>query len=81
VFRTFMDLFFVVSVALTVLAVIFIPCIILSLALLLVLGIDDRFVNPVVTYIAFPEAVVISGYLLVRYRRQITEIIESITPW
>jgi len=76
-----MDLFFVVSVALTVLAVIFIPCIILSLALLLVLGIDDRFVNPVVTYIAFPEAVVISGYLLVRYRRQITEIIESITPW
>ncbi|WP_240349649.1 hypothetical protein [Pseudomonas putida] len=76
-----MELIYVVSVAFTVLALVFIPCAILSLGMLLVLGIDDRFVEPVVTYIAFPEAVVISGYLLVRYRRQITEIIESITPW
>ncbi|MFK0094671.1 hypothetical protein [Pseudomonas sp. NPDC090592] len=45
------------------------------------LGIDDRFVSPVVAYIAFPEAVIISGYLLFHYWRQITEIIKSITPW
>lgn len=76
-----MDLIFVASVALTVLTLIFIPCAILSLGVLLVLGIDDRFVSPVVAYVALPEAIVISGYLLLRYWRQITEIIESITPW
>lgn len=76
-----MDLIFVASVALAVVTLIFIPCAILSLGVLLVLGIDDRFVSPVVAYIAFPESVVISGYLLLRYWRQITEIIESITPW
>lgn len=80
-FRTFMDLIFVVSVAFTVLVFIFIPCVILCLGALLVLGIDDRFVSPVVTYIAFPEAVIISGYLLLHYWRQITEIIKAITPW
>ncbi|MDH1692601.1 hypothetical protein [Pseudomonas sp. GD03766] len=79
--RTLVELIYVVTLASTVLALVFIPCAILSLAILLVFGIDDRFVNPVVTYIAFPEAVVISGYLLLRYWRQITEIIESITPW
>ncbi|HDS1803071.1 TPA: hypothetical protein QEM76_005854 [Pseudomonas putida] len=76
-----MELIYVVSVAFTVLALVFIPCAILSLGMLLVLGIDDRFVNPIVAYIAFPEAVVISGYLLLRYWRQITEIIQSISPW
>lgn len=80
-FRTFMDLIFVVSVAFTVLALVFIPCVILSLGMLLVLGIDDRFVSPVVAYVALPEAIAISGYLMLRYWRQITEIIESITPW
>ncbi|MCC9009424.1 hypothetical protein K7A70_24945 [Pseudomonas putida] len=80
-FRTFMELIFVVSVAFTVLAFIFIPCVILSLGVLLVLGIDDRFVSPVVAYIAFPEAVIISGYLLLHYWGQITEIIKSIAPW
>ncbi|HDS1765391.1 hypothetical protein LU674_017905 [Pseudomonas alloputida] len=80
-FRTFMDLIFVVSVAFTVLAFVLIPCMILSLGVLLMLGIDDRFVSPVVAYIAFPEAVIISGYLLLHYWRQITEIIKSITPW
>lgn len=81
VFRTLMELIYVVSVVFTVLALVFIPCVILSLGMLLILGIDDRFVSPVVAYIAFPEAVVISGYLLLRYWRQIIEIIESITPW
>lgn len=81
VFRTLMELIYVVSVVFTVLALVFIPCAILSLGVLLILGIDDRFVSPVVAYIAFPEAVVISGYLLLRYWRQIIEIIESITPW
>lgn len=76
-----MDLIYVVSVAFTVLALVFIPCAILSLGVLLVLGIDDRFVSPVVAYIAFPEAVVISGYLLLCYWKQITEIIESFRPW
>ncbi|WP_232968610.1 hypothetical protein [Pseudomonas putida] len=76
-----MDLIYVVSVAFTVLALVFIPCAILSLGVLLVLGIDDRFVSPVVAYVALPEAIVISGYLLLRYWRQIIEIIESITPW
>lgn len=80
-FRTFIDLIFLVSVSFTVLAFVFILSKILSLGVLLVLGIDDRFVSPAVAYIAFPEAVVISGYLLLRYWRQITEIIESITPW
>ncbi|MBI6884304.1 hypothetical protein JEU22_10310 [Pseudomonas putida] len=80
-FRTLMDLIYVVSVAFTVLALVFIPCAILSLGVLLVLGIDDRFVSPVVAYVALPEAIVISGYLLLRYWRQIIEIIESITPW
>ncbi|MCC9005558.1 hypothetical protein [Pseudomonas putida] len=32
--------------------------------MLLVLGIDDRYVSPVVAYIAFSESVIISGYLL-----------------
>jgi len=81
VFRTLMDLIFVVSVALTVLAFIFIPCTIMSLGVLFVLGIDDRFVSPVVAYIALPEAVIISGYLLLHCWRQITEIIKSIAPW
>ncbi|UVL05971.1 hypothetical protein [Pseudomonas sp. B21-047] len=76
-----MELNYVVSVAFTVLVLVFIPCAILSLGVLLVLGIDDRFVSPVVAYVALPEAIVISGYLLLRYWRQITEIIESITPW
>lgn len=49
--------------------------------MLLVLGIDDRYVSPVVAYIAFSESVIISGYLLLHYWRQITEIIKSITPW
>ncbi|GLO16071.1 hypothetical protein PPUJ20028_46570 [Pseudomonas putida] len=80
-FRTLMDLIFVASVALTVLTLIFIPCAILSLGVLLVLGIDDRFVSPVVAYVALPEAIVISGYLLLRYWRQITDIIKSFTPW
>ncbi|POG10556.1 hypothetical protein BGP84_12800 [Pseudomonas putida] len=80
VFRTVMELIFVVSVAVTVLAFVFLPCMILSLGALLVLGIDDRFVSPVVAYIAFPEAVVISGYLLLRYWRQITEFVKSISP-
>ncbi|MFG0766836.1 hypothetical protein ACF8Q9_08175 [Pseudomonas sp. TYF_15] len=76
-----MELIHVVILAFTVLVIVFIACAILCLGMLLVLGIDDRFVNPVVTYIAFPEAVVISGYLLLRYRRQITDIIQSISPW
>lgn len=80
-FRTLMELIHVVILAFTVLVLVFVACAILSLGILLVLGIDDRFVNPVVTYIAFPEAVVISGYLLLRYRRQITDIIQSISPW
>lgn len=80
-FRTFMELMYVVSVAFTVLAFIFLPCMILSLGALLVLGIDDRFVSPVVAYIAFPVTVVISGYLLLRFWKQITEIIQSISPW
>ena len=58
-----MELIYVVSLAFTVLALVFIPCAILSFGMLLVLGIDDRFVNPVVAYIVLPEAVVISGYL------------------
>lgn len=81
VFRTLMELIYVVSVVFTVLALVFIPCVILSLGMLLILGIDDRFVSPVVAYIALPEAVVINGYLLLRYWRQIIETIESITPW
>ncbi|MBP2838650.1 hypothetical protein A3L25_010220 [Pseudomonas putida] len=81
VIRTLMELIHVVILAFTVVGLVFIPCAILSLGMLLVLGIDDRFVNPVVTYIAFPEAVVISGYLLLRYWRQITDIIKSFTPW
>lgn len=80
-FRTLMELIHVVILAFTVLVLVFVACAILSLAILLVLGIDDRFVNPVVTYITFPEAVVISGYLLLRCRRQITDIIQSISPW
>ncbi|WEK29605.1 MAG: hypothetical protein P0Y58_22335 [Candidatus Pseudomonas phytovorans] len=75
-----MELIFSVSVAMTVFAVVLLPCIILCLGVLLVLGIDDRFVNPVVAYVAFPEAVVISGYLLLRYWRQITEFVRSISP-
>lgn len=80
-FRTVMELIFVVSVAVTVLAFIFLPCMILSLGVLLVLGIDDRFVSPVVAHVAFPEAVVISGYLLPRYWRQISRFIKSNSPW
>ncbi len=80
-FGTVMELIFVVSVAVTVLAFVILPCMILSLGVLLLLGIDDRFVSPVMAYIALPEAVVISGYLLVRYWWQITDIIKSITPW
>ncbi|EMR47949.1 hypothetical protein [Pseudomonas putida] len=80
-FRTLMELIFAVSVAMTVFTVVLFPCIILCLGVLLVLGIDDRFVNPVVAYVALPEAVVNSGYLLLHYWRQITEIIKSITPW
>ncbi|MGJ7547607.1 hypothetical protein [Pseudomonas alloputida] len=76
-----MDLIYVMSVAFTVLAFVSIPCVILCLGVLLVLGIDDSFVSPVVAYIAFPEAVGISGYLLLHYWRQITEMIKSITPW
>lgn len=68
-----MELIFMVSVAVTALAFIFIPCVIMCLGLLLVLGIYDRFVSPVVAYIAFPEAVMISVYLLLHYWRQITE--------
>ncbi|EJN39665.1 hypothetical protein PMI38_00897 [Pseudomonas sp. GM84] len=75
-----MELIFVVSAAMTVFTVVMFPCIILCLGVLLVLGIDDRFVNPVVAYVAFPEAVVISGYLLLRYWRQITELVRSISP-
>lgn len=75
-----MGLIFAVSVAMTVFTVVLLPCIILCLRVLLVLGIDDRFVNPVVAYVAFPEAVVISGYLLLRYWRQITEFVRSISP-
>lgn len=77
--KTVMELIFVVSVAFTVLAFIFLPCLLLSLGVLLVLGIDDRFVSPVVAYVAFPEAVVISGYLLLRYWRQISEFVRSIS--
>ena len=79
-FRTVMELIFAVSVAMTVFTVVLFPCIILCLGVLLVLGIDDRFVSPVVDYVAFPEAVVISGYLLLRYWRQITELVRSISP-
>jgi hypothetical protein len=75
-----MELIFAVSVAMTVFTVVLLPCIILCLGVLLVLGIDDRFVNPVVAYVAFPEAVVISGYLLLRYWRQISEFVRSISP-
>ncbi|QKL01296.1 hypothetical protein GEV39_07675 [Pseudomonas sp. NY5710] len=75
-----MELIFAVSVAMTVFTVVLISCIILCLGLLLVLGIDDRFVNPVVAYVAFPEAVVISGYLLLHYWRQISEFVSSISP-
>lgn len=75
-----MELIFAVSVAMTVFTVVLFPCIILCLGVLLVLGIDDRFVNPVVAYVAFPEAVVISGYLLLRYWRQISEFVRSISP-
>lgn len=78
--RTVMELIFAVSVAMTVFTVVLFPCIILCLGVLLVLGIDDRFVNPVVAYVAFPEAVVISGYLLLRYWRQISEFVRSISP-
>jgi len=74
-------LIFAVSVAMTVFAVVLQPCIILCLGVLFLLGIDDRFVSPVVVYVAFPEAVMISGLLLLRYRRQITDIIKSFTPW
>ena len=79
-FRPIMELIFAVSVAMTVFTVVLLPCIILCLGVLLVLGIDDRFVNPVVAYVAFPEAVVISGYLLLRYWRQISEFVRSISP-
>lgn len=79
VLTTVMELIFVVSVAVTVLAFVFLPCMILSLGVLLVLGIDDRFVSPVVVFIALPEAVVISGYLLLRYWRQISEFVTSIS--
>lgn len=75
-----MELIFAVSVVMTVLTVVLLPCIILCLGVLLVLGIDDRFVSPAVVYVAFPEAVVISGYLLFRYWRQITEFVRSISP-
>lgn len=76
-----MELIIAVSVAMTVFAVVLQPCIILCLGVLLLLGIDDRFVSPVVVYVAFPEAVMISGLLLLRYWRQITDIIKSFTPW
>ncbi|WPE25812.1 hypothetical protein PshuTeo1_15210 [Pseudomonas hunanensis] len=79
-FRAILELIFAVSVAMTVFTVVLFPCIILCLGVLLVLGVDDRFVNPVVVYVAFPEAVVISGYLLLRYWRQITEFVRSISP-
>lgn len=79
-FRAIMELIFAVSVAMTVFTCVLFPCIILCLGVLLVLGIDDRFVNPVVAYVAFPEAVVISGYLLLRYWRQISEFVRSISP-
>lgn len=79
-FRTLMELIFAVSVALTVFAVVLLPCIILCLGVLFVLGIDDRFVSPVVVYVAFPEAVLVSGYLLLRYWRRITEFVRSISP-
>lgn len=79
-FRTVMELIFAVSVAMAVFTFVLLPCSIFCLGVLLVLGIDDRFVNPVVAYVAFPEAVVNSGYLLLRYWRQITEFVRSISP-
>lgn len=78
--RAIMELIFAVSVVMTVFTVVLLPCIILCLGVLLVLGIDDRFVNPVVIYVAFPEAVLIGGYLLLRYWRQISEFVRSISP-
>lgn len=60
-FRTVVELIFAVSVAMTVFTVVLLPCIILCLGVLLVLGIDDRFMSSVVVYVAFPEAVLISG--------------------
>lgn len=80
VLRAIMELIFAVSVVMTVFTVVLLPCIILCLGVLLVLGIDDRFVNPVVIYVAFPEAVLIGGYLLLRYWRQISEFVRSISP-
>lgn len=80
VFRTIMELIFAVSVAMTVFTVVLFPCIILCLGVLLVLCIDDSFVSPVVAYVAFPETVMISGFLLLRYCRQISEFLRSISP-
>ncbi|MDP9523612.1 hypothetical protein [Pseudomonas putida] len=80
VFRAIMELIFAVSVAITVFTVVLLPCIIFCLGVLLVLCIDDSFVSPVVAYVAFPEAVMISGFLLLRYWRQISEFLRSISP-
>lgn len=68
-FRTVMELIFAMSVAMTVFTVVLLPCIILCLGVLLVFGIDDRFVSPVMVYVAFPEAVLISGSLGTKFRR------------
>ncbi len=48
-----MELIFTVSVVMTVFAVVLLPCIIRCPGVLLVLGIDDRFLSPVSTYAAF----------------------------
>lgn len=43
-----MELIFAVNVAMTLFTVVLLPCIFLCLGVLLIFGVDDRFVSPIV---------------------------------